>query len=166
MIRMQYNLGNFEMESGTCFVTDPLYDVGTWCQRKLENVKKGIWFVHLIIQKEANKKMYIEKMIAQYSNLVSRKETDKIQFEIGLDNGQAGIFDCKYYKNKNKKWYEKCRNITVSSKQAGIIPFGVVSYVSALDGYFKCEAIYNQDGEIVEISIDFIQETDTDIEVC
>ena len=36
-------LGTFNMDSDTAVVTDPCYDLGTWCQAKIENVLQGTW---------------------------------------------------------------------------------------------------------------------------
>lgn len=35
-------LGTFENKSGTLIVSDPCYDLGTWCQGIIENAKKKL----------------------------------------------------------------------------------------------------------------------------
>ena len=38
---------SFEVKSGALRVTDPCYDMETWCAGTLESVKNGKWFAQL-----------------------------------------------------------------------------------------------------------------------
>ena len=43
MKKLQENfIGTFELTNGSVMVSDPCYDVGTWCQGELNNVKTGV----------------------------------------------------------------------------------------------------------------------------
>ena len=41
------NLGTFECTTGQLWVTDPCYEPGTWCQAKLESVRKGTFGAYI-----------------------------------------------------------------------------------------------------------------------
>ena len=38
---------SFEVKSGALRVTDPCYDMDTWCAGTLEDVKNGKWLAHI-----------------------------------------------------------------------------------------------------------------------
>jgi hypothetical protein len=79
-------------------VSDPCYGLGTWCQGVLENVLPGQYDCNVEYSDEGD-----------WGNRVSAIEVTHIScrgkfialecedFEVGVDSGQAGIFDYEYY---------------------------------------------------------------------
>lgn len=88
---------------------------------------------------------------------------------IGVDSGQAGIFNYDYYLahqpdnswepdiNGNKSWYRKVCDITCSEELGGIIENkGVVSRSGDGDGPYTCATFYDiKTEEIIGIVIDY-----------
>ena len=104
-------------------VSDPCYGIGTWCQGVLDNVLEGEYecIVEYSDKKEWGIKVSAIQVIHKnYMNdtFVYSAET----FEVGVDSGQAGVFDyeyyCKYHSDSTKRehvdnnWYNKVCDLT------------------------------------------------------
>lgn len=94
-------------------VSDPCYGLNTWCQGVLENVLPGeyeckVGFTengHTVADIDVTHKDYVDRMLAYEAE----------EFEVGVDSGQAGIYDYDYYKkyhtdakdseHVNRSWY-------------------------------------------------------------
>lgn len=164
-------LGSFEIESGKVRISDPCYDKDTWCAGTIDNVKKGSWCSE------------IEKMDDRVSKLFAYHNDNRVEFkgnnwrpelfEVGVDSGQAGIYDEKYFldsnvfskmTDKDRKygtkineeniWYSFNCDVTLAEPCAGVIPFGCVSSSGYGDGCYLCSTI-KEKGKIVAIMIDF-----------
>lgn len=164
-------LGDFQVESGKVRVSDPCYQPDTWCAKTLENVKRGKWFAEADIGGLSG---WGQRVFALrcYHESVSRPHLMEREVEsndIGVDSGQAGVFDHSHFKEDldavefkrqykeaicpEEPWYSMCCDITLS-KMAGTIPFGVVSSSGVGDGSYVCE-VARKDGEICLIEVDF-----------
>jgi hypothetical protein len=89
-------LGEFTCESGTLVISDPCYELNTWCSGQLENCKKGIWRA---IAGYSDDEGRISSLICYHSD-IKLNENDlrnRAKFTVGVDSGQAGAFDLKYY---------------------------------------------------------------------
>lgn len=91
------SIGTFEIESGKIIVSDPCYEDkgGNHWQALLENVLKGKW--HALIEEDGGS-FRVAQLIAIHSDY----ELDDMNWQeypnrIGVDSGQAGIYDLKYY---------------------------------------------------------------------
>jgi len=172
-------LGSFEIESGKVRISDPCYDKDTWCAGTIDNVKKGSWFA---LTKEIDGRVgfliaYSVEYGFTWDKYWDTRTLTKI--EVGVDSGQAGIFDEKYYKddkvfagrtNKSRRyndvicpediWYSWCCDVTLAEPSAGVIPFGCVSSSGWGDGCYTCSVIQEK-GKVVAIVIDYgIEEED------
>lgn len=95
-------------------VSDPCYGLNTWCQGVLENVlpgeyecKVGFADDSIVADIDVTHKDYVDRMLSYEAE----------EFEVGVDSGQAGIFDYDYYKkyhtdsserdHVNRYWYNK-----------------------------------------------------------
>ena len=159
----------FAIKSGKVVVSDPCYERGTWCQAVLENVKNGNWI--------SNYKLNSEGSVSEIVAFIGFEphQWEKISAEIGVDSGQAGIFDEFSYRNdslikENPKWYfdkneigdkfyGKCCDITLD-EQAGELEMGFVSSSGYGDGGYDCFISKNSTGEIIGIKVVFISEED------
>lgn len=169
-------LGHFELKSGKVMVSDPCYSRDTWCQHLLENVRPGIYNAFVKKSDEKDWGVRCAELIAVHQDQPVDPLTVSIPWklvreaDIGVDSGQAGIFEDLHYKDDSviaeepdfggsdeagEKWYGANCDVTLSKKQAGVIPFGVVSSSGFGDGSYKLY-VYRLKNEIVAIRIVFI----------
>ena len=79
-------------------VSDPCYGLNTWCQGVLENVLPGQYDCNVEYSDEGDwgtRVSAIEVTHVDYDRCTLDEELEK--FEVGVDSGQAGIFDYEYY---------------------------------------------------------------------
>ena len=180
-------VGKFEVESGVVIVSDPCYDKDTWCNGILKNVRKGEWVCDVIIKEESGWGKRVACLIAKHKGTIvpdiSSFQWEAQSFDVGVDSGQAGIFDEKYFKDdkviRNVKrlneskiicagepWYSMCCDRTLNSEhEAGTIPCGVVSSSGLGDGAYVCHTV-KSGKQIVGIFIDFGLEIDQEEDCC
>jgi hypothetical protein len=185
MIENIVQLGSFEVESGKINITDPCYKPGTWCGSFDLPAKNGKWLAHI------NYADYGEWGIRAASLTVFHEElsgsrwvaVSKDNVDCGVDSGQLGVFDSKYYQNNeigkeqlekanlskdmieshrscgNEDWYIMCCDKTLDDNKsaAGIIPFGVVSSTGFGDGNYDVALSKDDEGNIVQVVATFIE---------
>lgn len=101
-------------------VSDPCYNLGTWCQGVLENVLPGEYNCSYNFDENEGRVSYMyvshnsldEKTVR---NIVAYTEAE--DFEVGVDSGMAGIYDYDYYAahhkdDLDKEWYAKVYEAT------------------------------------------------------
>ena len=151
-------------------VSDPCYGLNTWCQGVLENVLPGIYDCYVEYSDEGVwgvRSASIEVIHQDCENPQFEAE----DFEVGVDSGQAGIFDYDHYaryhsdrlesEHVDDDWYEKVCGITLSKEQAGIVDgVGFVSSSGYGDGGYVCRTAKDENGRIVAIRVDFIEENE------
>ena len=87
-------------------VSDPCYGLETWCQGVIENVLRGEYVCKVgysdedehgtrVADIEVIHKSFFGKFLEYYPE----------EFEVGVDSGQAGIFDYEYYINSGNYYY-------------------------------------------------------------
>jgi len=156
------DLGQFEVISGAVRVTDPCYDTSVWCSGEIKNVRNGRWSA--VVVKDRSRCACLIAFIGR-----TRKVDDcnwmALDFEVGVDSGQAGIFDSKCYEGgtDNQKWYDKCCELTLGELGAGVIDTGCVSSSGYGDGGYVASVI-KDDKEVIAIKIDFIEDEDDEDE--
>ena len=163
-------LGSFECKTGTFVVSDPCYGEAVWCRGELTNVRKGKWQAFAIIEDKGDWAGRVVQLHAAHEETrpvfaEGSIEGKKADFVVGVDSGQAGIFDKDHYKGGHSgdkecdDWYKLCCDKTLSEAQAGVIPFGVVSSSGYGDGSYACHyRIGENSGEIERVWISFIDE--------
>ena len=166
-------LGDFQIESGKVIVSDPCYEVDFEINETIENVKNGKWIAKIETKKvwgeRVSKLMCCHESVYQFSRSLIFKVVSK---DIGVDSGQAGIFDVEHFKKdsdvedlpreykekicENEPWYSYCCDRTLS-KMADVIPFGVVSSSGLGDGCYVCE-VAKKENEVVAMQVTFLEE--------
>lgn len=169
-------LGVFEVGSGILRVSDPCYEVDTWCSGTFDNAMLGKWRTH--ITKSSNTNGWGDRcvsLVIEHDSIIDEIPENlwkKSEIIIGVDSGQAGFFDDKYYRascngikcfsleeqsNIASEWYQMCCDVTLSEDGvgAGVIPYGVVSSSGFGDGGYECFFAEN-DGKVVSAMIVFI----------
>lgn len=170
---MIIQLGNFEVNSGQLVVADPCYelDTNTVIMGVLELAANGPWIaevekVEIPEWGEANAKLtaYHESVAEQRTIL----EWIKCSFVVGVDSGQAGIFDRNHYRISNaanhsgsndtdSEWYLACCDITENGEEAGVLTGGVVSRTGMGDGAYGVYKAENWQSQVVGVKIVFIK---------
>lgn len=145
-------------------ISDPCYRLDIWCQGVLNNVLPGEYHCHTYMY-DTNGwgRRVCAISVAHVDYEYEELNADEVMpFDVGVDSGQAGIFDFKYYTKHHepfldKKWYNDVCDLTLSIQQAGIIDDkGFVSSSGYGDGGYSCAVRRNDDGYIIGIVILFI----------
>ena len=168
------NLGTFDVISSELVVSDPGYKPGSWGTGRLKNVRPGCWDAGISMADLGDWGDRIAMLSIWHENAPEKGELNrrKADFVVGVDSGQAGFFDAAHYRDSSvidtapartwsdseSVWYDHCCEITLSSMQAGILPFGTVSASGFGDGCYSCFYYTNSVGEILRAEIVFITE--------
>lgn len=152
LINKKIELGN------EVYLTDPCYDITTWCQQLLKNVKSGKW----VVDYEYNEEVILSIAHEDYGMTIFSEYDEVVDsIVLGVDSGTIGIFDKRYYENYhyansiNNGWYVKniCdfthtlrRGVNITDGK------GVWANTSCGDGEFIAE-IYMKNGEVCGIKI-------------
>lgn len=147
------------------YLTDPCYDITTWCQQLLKKVKSGNWVVDYEYNEfeDGMKQQVILSMAHEDYGMTIFNDYDEVvdSASLGVDSGTIGIFDKDYYEkyhfeNKiDEDWYDKniCDFTKTLRRGANITDDnGVWVNTSCGDGEYVAE-LYMKDGEICGIEI-------------
>lgn len=196
-------------------ISDPCYGLGTWCQGILENVLSGQYDCNVEYSDEGTWGTRVSAIEVTHVDYKGKFLMLLLEdFEVGVDSGQAGIFDYEYYAkyhmdaterpHVDDDWYdmvcdltytmvenpdyeEFCYELTDGSVEElkkrfdaffeyqdsiksikHISKFdgnttdglGLVSSSGYGDGVYNCWAAKNEDGKVVAIRVEFIDEYD------
>jgi hypothetical protein len=107
-------------------VSDPCYGLGTWCQGVLENVLPGNYECNVEYSDEGDwgERVSAIEVTHEDSGIYRFEMAD---FEVGVDSGQAGIFDYEYYvqyhadqtvrPHVDDAWYDKVCDLTYTREK-------------------------------------------------
>jgi len=160
------DIGTFEITSGKVIVSDPCYNRDTWCMGDLHHVKNGEWraYLHIFdLGDWGNRVGYIRCYHKDHDcPLISQlgPSWEQQDFEVGVDSGQAGIYDESQYHGGEDDygeggWYDINCNLTTNNEYGGVLTGGVVSSSGLGDGGYECKVVKSTDEKIVGILIDF-----------
>jgi len=184
-------VGSFKVVSGKVRITDPCYSLDTWCAGTVDKVAHGTWNViaRMGSEKGWGERVWELEAVFVDSGLADHPWKD-LPFEVGVDSGQAGIFDLKYYRDDSvvpenaelpywmdeermkergsgEKWYGMCCEVSYKEEDgkrgqlcAGIVPYGVNSSSGYGDGGYRAYVKRNDAGYAVELKIVFISDED------
>lgn len=155
-----------EIELGEkVYLTDTCYDISTWCQQLLDNVKSGKWIVDCEYN-EYEDGMEQETILSiahkDYGMTIFNEYDEKIDSaKLGVDSGTIGIFDKEYYEKYHfedkidDEWYDKniCDFTNTLRSGANITDNkGVWTFTSYGDGEYIAE-LYIKNGQVCGIKI-------------
>lgn len=104
-------------------VSDPCYGLNTWCQGVIENVLPGNYecYVEFSDEGEWGTRVFAIQVTHVNYDAALLNEAHEA-FEVGVDSGQAGIFDYDYYAkyhmdqgvrpHVNEDWYHRVCDLT------------------------------------------------------
>lgn len=168
----------FEIKSGAVVLSDPCYELGTWCQGLFFNVKNGEWRAEVEHVESFGRR--VAKLVSYHKDYPTTADDIKadgvlLPFDGGVDSGQFGHFDHEGYRKdetivgvernakepeniicEDEPWYSICCDRTLTGESWGTIPLGVVSSSGYGDGSYDTYGITNEDGQYVGFATFFI----------
>lgn len=155
-------LGVYEQVSDSVRISDPCYDLEVGYAGTLKNVLSGTWVgsVFSAVAGDWGKRNWVVRAAhVQHEAAVCDKASEIL---VGVDSGQAGIFDLAYYRAPvyGRDWYAAVCDLTIDNESgAGVTEHGVVSRSGFGDGGYVCKYA-EVSGKIVAIEITFISSAD------
>jgi len=147
----------------------------------LNGVKNGKW--KALVERTDEDPLWgsrIKELITHHESYgiehLSYAEVEECGFTVGVDSGQAGIFDFNTYRNdqiaegfaRTKEpgdaWYDMCCKRTLSDHQCGTVFGDVVTCAGYGDGLYKAWYVRNDRHEIVAMGIVFIDKYENEDE--
>jgi len=163
----------FEVTSGKINITDPCYSPDTWCAIFDLDAENGIWYADVEKYDAGDWGNRCARLVATHESLKKGTYETKLEvLEIGVDSGQAGIFDSSLYEDKHSEkleldfdnpscFYERCCKATLGELKWGTVDGkGVVSSSGYGDGGYDVY-VFKKDGKVVAVEVIFI---DPDLE--
>jgi hypothetical protein len=161
-------LGQFEVTGDKVMVTDPCYDRDTWCQGTLPALP-GRWAAEMEVGDRPGWGRRVHAIRAFHVDVAPRDVRKRAKFEVGVDSGQAGIFDEARYPQDETGDYDDLesfygracsathdRDGEDDSITGGVIAEGAVSSSGYGDGGYVCYYRTDEEGRAVEVEIVFI----------
>ena len=164
--------------SNEVMVSDPCYEVGTWCQHKLTNVLPGEYQCTVTKFQASLWGERCSFIIAVHKDY---NTDEKLNWRIvkgatiGVDSGQAGLFSMDTYRNDEvfvtgqsnfsklygslnndggEEWYGHMCDMTLTEIGWDAYPNGIVSRSGIEDGSYELRVAKHK-GKIVGIVLDF-----------
>lgn len=170
--------------SENVMVSDPCYEDPTWCQAKLSNVLPGYYNPYCKITDSGDWGERNSMLLVIHEDYDGKLlDWEETPYDIGVDSGQAGIFNLPTYRNDahsvlqehpepskvpgcsweygrfgdepGEKFYDLMCGITLNNEDGcGVYDQGVVSRSGYGDGGYKLY-IAKDNGNIIGMCIDF-----------
>lgn len=176
MKRDYVTIGGFEMTCSTMRAPDPSYDDTIWCYKIISDCVPSNWEaavsyngdsavgrgVTLLAIRHTGSlrtfakcnQVWVDKQYIHY-----KTGWEICDLEVGVDSGQAGLFDDAYYhddsvvsampeaeRDFDTPWYNHCCDQSLGERQAGVIPYGAVAYCG--DGSYTTLQHKNEQGQV------------------
>lgn len=98
-------VGYFKVTSGELIISDPCYELGTWCAGRIKGVKNGNWRATVEVTPDGR------TLIVTHEKEKYAGDMQMADFEVGVDSAQAGIFCANAYPSEEKPkpgFYKAC----------------------------------------------------------
>jgi len=181
----------FNVTSGKMVCSDPCYELGTWCQGVVDNVRNGKWEAEIAMSDEGDwgeriSHLWVFNVDAVINNPQIKRDIETFKghtlpFSFCVDSGLFGFFDHDTYRSDEvakdlkkhdfgedydrevgDKWYRACADLTLSTESWGVLPNGAVSSSGFGDGSYEVRGI-KDNGEYVAFCVEYIgQDEDED----
>lgn len=153
-------IGDIELDK-ECTVSDPCYNMETWCVCKLKDMLPGNY--HCLIKK--NNDGLVSSLYIYHEKYIREPKT-MIDF-VSVDSGQAGFYDSDYFiKTRGKddeewKWYKEICSLTYHSDSSELTGGTkdkkcCVSSSGDGDGSYPLLIHRNSKGQIVSACIQYL----------
>ncbi len=165
-------LGSFELTQPTLRVTDPCYDVDTWCAGTTQALP-GKWTAQSLIGPtdwdSRTHLLQIHHESVQDAGIRKYADLEKLDIHAGVDSGQCGFFDDALYPRdaasfeyEDGTFYGDCCSSTLSEALPGgnvVRNMGAVTSSGFGDGGYNVYVERNANGDIVLAQLLFIGDT-------
>ena len=155
---------------GEVIVSDPCYEVPTWCQEVIKNVRPGMYDTEVIKSDEGDWGNRCAELVVLHENIKS--PIWEHYGTVGVDSGQMGVFCMTSYRNddiasdlpwltekgdpfgdhpfrpvkeEGEQWYVKMCDRTLREEQWGVYDTGVVSSSGYGDGSYELQVCQMDD---------------------
>jgi len=171
----------FNITSGVMVCSDPCYEIPTWCQGIVENVKNGEWEAEVETSNEGGWGERIAVLKVNHVNAKLSGGFKLLNFDGGVDSGQFGFFDKDFYRNdevakdlpkedfgdnydenEGDSWYRAVCSLTLGVESWGVLSGGAVSSSGFGDGSYNVYGSKDESGEYVAFYVVFIGDDDDD----
>jgi hypothetical protein len=158
----RFDLGTFELTSGTLRVTDPAYFRASAGTNDLR-AAKGTWRAESIVELIDPWSPLVTELWA-WSERSAADRDDVVEnagFRVEVDSGMAGFFDVSRSADDETTRLDfseaTCALILAAGppKAALVKDFGVVSFSGAGDGGYYCKVLKNDEGAVIAAYLDF-----------
>lgn len=148
-------MNTFEVKSGKLVLTDPC-SMGP----VVEDVANGLWEASVEVKDCGSWGKRVASLTANLTGATGGRKM-LVNGTVGVDSGQAGIFDKGAYDNAlytgdEDEFYEKCCMVTSGSK-VGFVEEGALSSTGYGDGGYEATK-WVKDGKVIRVQITFIGE--------
>ncbi len=142
--------GTIHLESKV-IVSDPCYGLNTWCQGIIDNVLPGEYKCVSVYSDEGKWGTRVAAIMLVHKDYSEDFLVyNEMDFCVGVDSGQAGIFDYDYYKKYHKDseekdhvdkyWYDRVCDLTYEEKRnPDYVPFNENEYTNIMEKCIKFE---------------------------
>ena len=158
---MENQIGKVNFTKGHVTITDPCYDKGTWCTAEVDNVFKGEWEASVEIQDCGDWGNRVAQLILKVPGQEIVKSI-KLPDDIGVDAGVCGVFEDKP-DYQDEDWdgimvefghgYKTCGLALTSN---AFHCNGAWSHSGYGDGSYIATIGVNENGEVVQIIVDYL----------
>ena len=162
-------VGTFDVVDDTIHISDPCYDLNTWCTGDVQNAKKGTWNAYVTHGKTDWGHRCWELLAVHTKYPKTLPMPEKTDIDVGVDSGQAGIFTKSAYNGGEASddygsgWYDACCELTLDSKLGGgVLDGGCVASTGFGDGSYDCFIARDGMAKAIGIKLVFISESDFD----
>lgn len=170
---------------GEVIVSDPCYEVPTWCQEVIRNVRPGVYDTEVDYRESDGWGERVHSLTVLHQG-IRTPLWENYSDNIGVDSGQCGIFCMTSYRNdemsqelpwmtekgdpfsdhpirpqdgEGEQWYVKMCDRTLSTEEGwGVYDTGVVSSSGYGDGQYELQ-VCQMDGLIHGFKIIFIDDS-------
>lgn len=144
---------SFRVRSGSVTFGDPCYG-----SNKSVKAQKGEWTAHVVMSGEGEWGERVQRLIAHRVDFNPGDPSIVVKTKsFCVDSGQAGVFDTDAYGVAEPEFYDACCTQTLSKRQWGYTPAGVVSSSGYGDGGYDAE-VHLVNGEAVCVNLIFIED--------
>lgn len=161
MIREKLDLGTIRFGTRVR-VSDPCYNMDTWCAGTLDNVLPGKYLCAVEIARTGKRGGFVSSLQVRHANHPEASPDEPVTgFEAGVDSGQLGFFDEEYFAENTgqkdwKNWYGEVYKITSHNMAGTLAGCSCVSLTGHGDGCYPVYVARNGNGEIVAIKAVFL----------
>ena len=153
------NLGEISL-SGKVRISDPCYDVDTWCAETIEDALPGTYDCFMELSDQGEWGIRVAQIRVCHKDYPGSDPNEIISSDIGVDSGTCGIYDFDYFERTrdDRAWYERVTDATYKENKHGAVHDGkcIVTSSGYGDGCYNLFVDRNSNGLIVALSVEFI----------